>query len=187
MVKRVIVASLLGTLVLIIWMFLSNGVFRFQARINMNELPAERQVYALLNEQIAQPGRYICNPQLSDLGRFPADEPVYSILCSGVGHESAGRLLLLDLAIFLVTLALATALLAQSSPRVLASYPRRLLFFVSIGVLLVLTAEVSDFGIGGYPLTDALLLALVHLLGWVLVGLVVAGIIKPPRTDTAGA
>ena len=187
MVKRVIVAGLLGGIVLIVWTFVINSVFHFQARIDMNELPAERQVYDLLNEQIAEPGRYICNPKLSDVGRFPEDEPVYSIFYSGVGHESAGQLLLLELAIFLATPIIAAALLAQSSPRVLASYPRKLLFFVSIGVLLALAGEVSDFGIGGYPLAEALLLALARLAAWTMVGLVVAGIIKPTRTDTASA
>jgi hypothetical protein len=187
MVKRVMVAGLLGGIVLIVWTLVINGVLGLQARIDMNELPAERQVYDLLNEQIAEPGRYICNPQFTEERRFPEDEPVYSILCSGVGHESAGKLMLLGLAIFLATPTIAAALLAQSSPRVLASYPRKVLFFVSLGVLLALAGKVSDFGIGGYPLTEALLLALAQLVAWTVAGLVVAWIIKPPGTDAAGA
>lgn len=178
--RKIIFAGLLGAVVLIVWTFVINGVLGFQARIDMRPIAAEREVYEALTTHIVEPGRYICNPQLTPERRFPDEDPVYSVLYSGLGHGSAGGLTLVGLVIFLLAPMIATFLLGQASNRVLSSYSRKLLFFVAIGVLIALIADLSRFGIGGYPLRDAFLLALNRIVAWTLIGLIVAWRVRSP-------
>jgi uncharacterized membrane protein (DUF485 family) len=53
--KNVVSAGLLGGVVLIVWTFVINGLFGFQARIDMRQLPAEQVVYEALQEHVDTP------------------------------------------------------------------------------------------------------------------------------------
>ncbi|MFG0253028.1 MAG: hypothetical protein ACF8NJ_09170 [Phycisphaerales bacterium JB038] len=189
--RRIVLAGLLGGLVLLVWTFVVNGLLGFQARLDMKQLPEERQVYELLREQVTEPGRYVCNPAVTAERRFPDHEPAFSILYGGVGHEAAGRHMLFGLVIFLAMPILAAWLLGHASERLLRSYPRKLCFFVGLGLLLAVLADLGRFGIAAYPLGDALQLAAARLLSWTLVGAVVAALVRPSaapaRADVAGA
>jgi len=185
MFKKVLIAGLLGGIVLIAWTFVVNGLFGLNARINMKQIEAEREVYDVLKKQIVAPGRYICNPELTSEGRFPEGEPVFSILYGGVGHEIAGRFAIVGFILFFLAPILAAWMLSHASTRVLSSYPRKVLFFVMIGLLFALFGDLTDFGIGGYPARDAIILAVHHIVVWTLVGLVISWRIKPERTDPA--
>jgi hypothetical protein len=178
-VKKVIGAGLLGGVVLMVWMFVVNGVLGFQSRIDMKKIPAERQVYETLKEHIVDPGRYILNPGLSSDGRFPSKEPVFSVLYSGMGHESAGGLMLVGLAVFFLAPMIGAWMLSLTSERVKSSYTRKVLFFVAIGLLFALFSDLMSFGIGNYPIKDAVAHAVNHIIVWTLVGLVVAWRIRP--------
>jgi hypothetical protein len=186
MMKKAISAGVLGAVVLVVWTFVVNGVLGFQAGIDMKRIAAERQVYETLKEHIIDPGRYICNPELTSEGRFPEGEPVFSILYGGVGHESAGGLMLVGFVAFLFAPIIGSWLLSQTSERVLSSYPRKVLFFFAIGLLFAIFGDLRNFGIGGYPATDAMILAIYHIIVWTLVGLVVAWRLKPERASAAG-
>lgn len=177
--RRIIVAGLWGALVLILWTFVVNGILRFRASIDMNRLSDERQVYAVLKEHILEPGRYVCNPAVTSEGVYPDGEPVFSISYGGLGHESAGMLMLIGLLSFLLAPTIGAWMLSQTSESTLSSYPRKVLFFVGIGVLFAIFTDLADFGIGGYPLQDAALLAANHIVIWSLMGLVIAWRIKP--------
>ena len=179
MLRKVIVSGLLGGLVLFGWTFVVNGIFGFRNSIDMTQIPAERQVYEVLQQSIAEPGRYIVNPELTSQGTFPGEEPVFSVHHSGMGHESAGRLMLLQLALFFIAPTIGAWLLSVTSGRVLASYPRRVLIFVAVGPLLAVYGALQNCGIDSYPLGDALMLAGRDILSWTLVGLVVAWQMQP--------
>ncbi len=179
MLKRVIPAGLLGWVVLMVWVFVVNGMFGFRRSIDMNRVAGEKQVYALLKEKIVEPGRYIFNPEVSRERGFPGEEPVYSVHYSGMGHGTAGMMMLIDLLIGIVSVTLAAWMLSVTSARILSSYPRKVLFFAAIGLLFALFGDLTRFGIGGYSLKPALLLALNSVVAWTLVGLVVAWRIKP--------
>ncbi len=56
MAKRVIIAGLLGGVVLIAWTFAVNGLLGFKSSMDMNRIPAERQVYEVLKTSITEPG-----------------------------------------------------------------------------------------------------------------------------------
>lgn len=186
MLRKVLVAGLLGGLVLIVWAFVVNGLFGFQARIDMKRLPAEREVYEALKANVPAPGRYTCNPALTSDGRFPDGEPVFGVLYGGVGHEDAGREMWIGLVLFLAAPLIGAWLLSQASPRVLSSYTRKVLFFAAIGVIVALVADLTRFGIGSYPAGDAALIALNRVVVWTLAGLVVASLIKPARAGAPG-
>ena len=178
--KNVMGAGLLGGVVLILWTFVANGLFGFQSRIDMRQLPAEPQVYETLKENVRTPGRYAVNPQLTAEGRFPEDQPVFSVLYGGMGHEAAGSLMLLGLVLFLLTPMIGAWMLTQTSTRVKSSFGRKVLFFTIYG-------DLTSYGIGGYALNGALAFAAYHIVTWTLVGLAVAWRIRPRHADQAAA
>jgi hypothetical protein len=181
--KKVITAGLLGALVLVCWTFLVNGIFGFQARIDMKTLPAERELHRILAGHVVEPGRYIVNPALTDEGRFPPGEPVYSVLYGGMGHEAAGSMAVAGLAVFLLAPLTAVWLLSRASRETLSSYPRKVLFFSAIGLLVALLSDLTRFGIGSYPPGDALLFAAHDVVLWTLVGLVAAWRMGPVEAE----
>jgi hypothetical protein len=187
MPKKVLGAGLLGGVVLTVWMLVVDGLFGFQARIDMKQMRAERQVYETLREYIVEPGRYICNPALTSEGRFPPGEPVFGVVYGGVGHEAAGRQMLAGTVLFFLAPIVGAWMLSQTSARVVSSYPRKVLFFVAIGLLFALFADLRNFGIGSYPAKDAILLAINHVIVWTLAGLVVAWRVKPEHADSGSA
>jgi hypothetical protein len=185
MQKKVIISGLLGGVVLFAWTFVVNGILGFRSSIDMKQIPNERQVYEILKESIVEPGRYICNPAMSSSGSFPGEEPVFGIHFSGMGHGSAGKLMVWQLAVFLVAPTIGAWMLSVTSGWILASYPRKVLFFAAIGLLFAVYGALTDFRIDSYPPGDALMLAGRDVISWTLVGLVVAWRIEPePGTLT---
>jgi hypothetical protein len=179
MLKKVIVSGLLGGVILIAWAFVVNGILGFKSSVDMKPISDERQVYEILKANIVEPGRYICNPELSVSGSFPSEEPVFSIHYSGMGHESAGGLMLFQVVVFLLAPMIAAWMLSATSGRILASYPLKVLFFAAIGLIVAVYGDLVQFGIDSYRLGDALMLAAYDVVAWTLVGLVVAWQIKP--------
>lgn len=178
MLKRVIIPGLLGWIVLAVCTFIINGIFGFKASIDMKQIPNERQVYEVLKANITAPGRYTCNPEMTTSG-FPGNVPVYGIEYAGIGHESAGQESLLNAIAGLLAMILAAWMLSLTSARILSSYPCKVLFFVAIGLLIALYSNLPSYGIGGYPLGDALKLGAFTIFVWTLIGLVVAWRVKP--------
>ena len=187
MFKKVIVSGLLGFVVLFSWGFVVNGIFGFNKSINMKQIPDDRQVYETLKQSIVEPGRYIFNPELTPSEMFPDGEPVFSLHYSGMGHEAARKVMLIQVAIFLLAPTIAAWMLSQTTPPILASYPRKLLFFMAIGVLFALFGGLMNFGIDQYSLQDSLLIAASNILAWSLVGLVVAKYFHPGLNSISGS
>lgn len=185
MVKRIVVAGLLGGLVMIGWTFVINGILGFRVAIDMNRIDNERLVYEVLKHNITKPGRYIFNPEMTEAG-FPAGEPVYSVLYGGSGHEAAGMLALMMLPIAFIAPMIGAWMLSLTSRRVLSSYPRKVLFFAMIGLLIGLFGHLINLGIGGYPASSALMLFAHEIALWAVMGLVVAWQMKPVESAPAG-
>ena len=178
MVGKILAAGAAGGLALIILSFVANGVFGFRSRIDLNQIPEESRVYAVLKECIVVPGAYMCNPPLEPGRGFPPGQPVYSVRCSGMGHEAAGSLLLLDLAIALATATLAAWLLSLASTRVRRGYFTSVGFVALIGVVIAVFSDLPKTGIGGYPPASALLLSAYDIALWTLCGLVIAWLVR---------
>ena len=177
--KKVILSGLLGAVVLVVWTFLVNGVFGFGSGIERRPITAEQNVHETLSASLIEPGRYIANPELTASGTFPEGEPVFSIYYSGMGHESAGKVMLVQLAMFVIAPMVGAWMLSVSSPLILLSYRRRVLFFAAVGLLVAFYGGITNFGIDSYPPKDALMLALLDVITWTLVGLVVAWRMRP--------
>jgi hypothetical protein len=179
--KRVLLSGLVGFVVLALWTFVANGVFRFANRVEMNRVPDESSVHAMLKETVVEPGAYVVNPQPVEGVGFPAGEPAFGVLYAGFGHEAAGRMVFKDLGVGLVGTMLAAVLLSMASTGVLSRYWRRALFVALIGTLLAVFGDVAQFGIGGYPARSALLLAGNTIVSWTLMGLAMACAMGSPR------
>jgi hypothetical protein len=176
--KRILVAGAGGALVLILLSFVANGLFGFRSRIELNRIPEESRVYAVLKESIGAPGAYMCNPQPVQGGGFPAGEPVFSIRYSGMGHEAAGPLLLLDLAVALVASTIAAWLLSLASDRVLRRYWHSTGFIAGIGLVVAVFSDLPKGGIGGYPSRSVLLLSAYDIMAWTICGMAVAWLMR---------
>jgi len=185
MLKKVIIAAVLGTIILFVWTFVVNGIFRFQASIDMKQIDKEQQVYEVLKEHIVEPGRYIFNPELKREMVFPEGEPVFSVIYGGVGHEAAGTLMFLRLIAGFLGVFISAYMLSQTSVQVLTSYWRKVLFFITIGLLFAMFSDLPKFGIGGYPLKDVILLSLNSIIAWAIVGLVVAWKINSTQSSVS--
>jgi hypothetical protein len=176
---RVLSAGLAGAAVMVVTAFVVNGVFGFTARLELRPVPNEAAVYPLLKESLVEPGGYVANPPVVPGRGFPPNEPVFRIRYAGVGHEAAGRLQLLRLAVVLVATTLAAWIASMASGRVLASYARRLGFFVLMGLWLAVFADVPQHDIGLHPWRSAVALAAYDVALWALAGAVMAWRLRP--------
>jgi len=180
MTRKVITAGIVGGLTIIVWTILMNVVFGFRYRLEMKQIPDEATVYQVLKQNVVEPGRYLCNPPLNELHMFPENEPVFSVLYAGIGHEAAGPVsVFLDFLFAIVTATLCAWLLSLTSEKVLSGYLRRVSFVLVIGLLFAFFSDSKKYGIGNYPLNDALILALNNFVIMALVGLVISLFIKP--------
>ncbi|MBN2416326.1 hypothetical protein JXO52_10815 [bacterium] len=183
--EKIVLSTLFGGLTLVLWAFIVNGMLGFGSNLMMKQIANENTVYEVLRENIREPGRYVCNPPLNLLDRYPEGEPVFSISYSGFGHEAAGREMLIGMVLFFLAPGIAAWLLTRSGPEATAGFGGRILFFAGIGLLIAFFADLAQAGIGGYPYGTALLLALNRILQWTAVGLVVARIMRPGPVQSA--
>ncbi|MBL8140757.1 MAG: hypothetical protein JNM38_06595 [Acidobacteria bacterium] len=184
MPTRVATAGTLGFLVFTAWTFLINGVYGFTARLSMHQVADEAAVHQVLAQHITAPGAYVVNPTLTGSHRFPDATPVFGVTYSGMGHDAAGRLMLVDLARELLVMLLAAGLVGAASSRVRARWTSRLAFVVAVGLVQVLASDLARIGIGGWPTATALAMAGFHLVGWLLAAFTIAAVIGP-RQRTA--
>ncbi len=79
---------------------------------------------------------------------------------------------------------LAAWMLSRTSTDYRSSFGRRIVFFTVVGILFAVSIDLDSFGIGGRPMSDALVLGLHRVLMWTFVGVAAAWFMKP---DTASA
>ena len=178
--KRVLLAGLLGGVVMIVWLIVVDAFLGFGRSIDMNQLPEERTVYAFLVEHVKEPGRYVLNPEVLPDQRFPGDDPIFGLHYTGLGHDDAGQEMLIGLVVMLLSPIAGAWLLANSSPRTLSRYSRRVAFFAIIGVVVALMGVGARFGLASYSLGDASAWGIHDLGAWVCAGLLVSRFVRPP-------
>ncbi|MCG6956647.1 MAG: hypothetical protein LJF04_11725 [Gemmatimonadetes bacterium] len=185
--KRVLLAGLLGGLTMMVWLVVVDGLFGVKRDIEMNELRDERTVYSFLVAHITEPGRYVVNPEVVPEQGFPGHDPIFAVHYTGLGHADAGKEMLAGLLVALLSCTLGAGLLAHASVRVRSRFATRLGFFTGIGLVAALLLLGARFGLASYSMGDALALATHDLAAWVLMGLVVAGLVKPVAEEVATA
>ncbi len=185
MSTRILLSGTLGGLAQLVWFSLVNIVFQFTLRTQMTPVPSERTVHDLLTGLHLAPGTYLVNPALVN-GQFPVGAPVFSIRYAGFGHEAAGLMMLVQLAVWIVAGVLAAWLLSNAAPRILARHWKRVGYVTAFGVMTIVIAIVPQWGIGGLPAGLMSLIALNQLVGWLACAIVVARLVGKP-TAVAGA
>lgn len=180
MLRRVLLSGILGFVVILAWTFVANAIFGLRARVELNRLQDERRVYDVLKGSVTVPGVYVVNPAQAEDGRFPAGEPVFSVVYTGFSHDAAARTFWTELAIGLVSALLVAALLSLASPPLLARYVFRVLFIACLGLFLGVAGDLTR----GYPLASAALLGANTVISWTLAGLVMAGLLRPQQAAT---
>ena len=178
--RKIVGAGLAGGVVMLIVAFVVNGLFGLSARLELGRIPNESAVYQVLKENVVEPGGYSCNPPAVPERGYPPNEPVFGIRTSGVGHEAAGRLMGLRLLVTFLSTTLAAWLLSRASTAVLASYGARLGFFVAIGLLFAMFADLPRHDIGGLPWTSAVTFAVFDVVLWTAAGTAMARVMRPP-------
>jgi hypothetical protein len=182
-VRGVLIGGLLGGLMMIAWFVVADGILGLKSSIDMKTLPNEREVYAYLNENITEPGRYVCNPEILPEQRFPGEAPIFGVNYTGLGHDDAWQEMVLGLLVAVLAPLTGACLLRNASTRVLSQYGSRLVFFATIGIAVVLLVVLARFGLAAYSLSDAVMLGLHDLAGWVLAGVLVAWKVTPGRVS----
>lgn len=179
--KKVLIGGLLGGVVLIAWLVVVDGMLGFKRSIEMNRLANERTVYEFLSEQVTEPGRFVCNPEVTPGQRFPGDAPIFAVHYTGLGHDDAGQEVVLGLVVVLVAPILGAWLLWNASRRVLSRYGSRVLFLAIIGIVVTLFGILTRFGLASYSLGDAVTLGVHDFAAWFLAGLAVAWRVSPDK------
>ena len=177
--KRIVFAGLIGGSVFLLWFIIVDAILGFKRSIEMNQLANELSVYKFLSENVTEPGRYVCNPEILPEQEFPGEDPIFVVQYSGLGHDDSGQEILVGFIIMFLAPLLGAWILTNASNRVLSTYGYRLLFFTGIGTVMSLFGIMTRFSIGGYPLGDTLALTLHDLLAWILAGIVISWFIKP--------
>lgn len=177
-VRRTLIGGLLGGIVMIAWFVVADAALGLKRSVDMKTLPNERIVYAFLAENIVEPGRYVCNPELLPEQRFPGDAPIFAVDFSGLDHDDAGQEMFLGLAVALLACIAGAWLLANSSRRILSRYGSRVLFLAMIGLVVAVLSMAARFGISAYSFGDALALAGHDFAAWVVAGLAVARVVR---------
>ncbi len=178
--RRVMLAGLLGGLVMMSWLIVVDGLLGLRRGIDTHQLQDEREVYDFLAEHVTEPGRYVLNPEVVQGQGFPGEEPIYAVHYTGLGHADAGQEVLAGLVITFLTCAAGAWLLVNASARVQSAYGTRVAFFAVIGLVSALMGLGARFGLASYPMSSSLALAGHDLAAWVLVGMVVAMVVRPP-------
>ena len=188
MTRRILNAGVMGGIMLIVWTFVINVLFGFRPNIDLKKVPNESEVYEMLKNNIAETGKYVCNPPVSPGMPFPDNEPVFGIHYSGIGHGSAGLIMVIQLFIFVLSPLLATWLLSMACEDILNRYWKKVLFFTIIGIIIALFGDLAQFDIGKYSFSDVTKMAVQDVIAWTLIGLVAAWQLKPAEAksnDTA--
>jgi hypothetical protein len=192
MKKEVLAAGLLGGVVMLVWLFVTNAVLPFKSNLIHQALPLANQleVHEALRDNITESGTYNI-PYLSREAeaQFPdyGNQPVYSITYEGYTHGggSGGSTMssfpVVIMAVFIPPL-IAAWMLSVASPAILAKYTRRFLFVAVLGVIVALYDDVLQMAFGPQPKDYLTFLALNNLIAWTLTGLVIARRIRPVKT-----
>jgi hypothetical protein len=186
MTRSVLVAGLLGGLVIFVWLFVSQAILPIRSGYVLNTVPDQMEVHRVLKEKIAEPGIYVV-PYLSpeEEAATPGyrDEPIFQIAYHGETHGSVAGPLQPALLAMLLGPWLAAWLLSMTSPAILASYARRVLFVALLGVFLVVVGVWLPTLYDARPAGLTVFYVVNGILTWILAGLVIAWRVGAPARD----
>jgi len=199
MAKRVLLAGIIGGIILFLWGGLYHDVLPF-GLIGLKDLPNDQAIIAAMKPSIPQAGMYLfpatgLSPDASRAERAAKMKEVDAKAASGpqgvliyrpVGVPLSPKMLATEASTNIIQALLVAFVLAQFGLRRFAS--RLGLAFV-IGIIASITTNISLWNWYGFP-TPWIMNQITYLiLGYFLLGIVVAAIVKAsaPRAVAAGA
>ncbi len=199
MAKRIMLGGVLGGIALFIWQSISHLALPL-GEVGISRIGNEGAVVSALRANVQQPGFYFFpaaeeKPGMSKDEKREAmrkSEEKYRAGPNGIliyqpqgGEAFTPKQLLSQLGFDIAALFVGAWLLAQASG--LAGYGARVLFVTVLGLLPTLVVNLPYWNWYGFP-TDYTLAQLAdHLIGFLVAGLVTAGVIKPGPDERGGA
>ena len=192
MMKRVLLAGLLGGLVIFVWGSLSHMVLGL-GEIGVKGMPNEDAVLAALHTSVPEPGFYFFpsmglspnSPREQRMAVMAEIEKKASTGPSGIvvfhpnnGVTFSAPRLMTELALNVAQALLAAILLAWATG--LGTYVSRVLFVATAGLLASLSTNVQYWNWYGFPSDYTAAYIANELVAFVVCGLVVAAIVKLP-------
>jgi hypothetical protein len=177
MAKKILLGGILGGLALFMWGGLSHMALGL-GNVGMQNI--QRPVYDSMKASIAQAGFYFL-PE-SDMKGTIKDEykggPVGILIYkpTGAGAPMTGQLI--NEAILNVIQALIAAYLLSLATK-LVRYPQRVGFVFTLGILSAIATNIEYWNWYGFPASYTMAAIVDKLIGFMVVGLIVAAFVKP--------
>jgi hypothetical protein len=189
MTKRVLLAGILGGVALFFWGGLSHMVFGLGS-VGIQNMPQPQSVMQAMQASITQPGFYFF-PAMDSSGQVPADQmngPNGILIYHPTGTMKMMPGQLLTECILDIVIALIAAYLLSLVPG-LGGYLARVGFVVLLGVLAAVMINIQYWNWYHFPTNYTLATIADKVIGFVVVGLVAAAIVKPAaaRLETASS
>ena len=188
MLKKIILASILGGLAAFLWGFLSWNVFSWHMT-TMKSIRNESAVVTQLTEEIATTGVYMFpgiprdqNPVAQNAyGEKIRRGPIGYIFYTYPGVDPMPQDFLLGFLLFCLSAFIASTMLSLASETI-RSYSTRVFFVTLLGIFTALSSHLHSWNWLHYPTEYSITNALDVIATWLIAGLVIAAIIKPKIT-----
>jgi len=180
MAKRILLAGVLGGLALFLWGGLSHMVLGL-GNVGIQNLPQQQPVMDALKAAVPQSGFYFF-PQVDAAGKVAPEKAggPYGIMIyhsAGAGGIMTGQLV--NECILNIVLALFAAYLLSLASG-LTGYVSRVGFVTLLGLTVGLMTHVQYWNWYGFPLSYTVTSIAIAVIGFLIVGLIAAAIVKAP-------
>jgi hypothetical protein len=180
MAKRILLAGVLGGLALFCWGGLSHMVLGLGS-VGIQYLPQPQPVMDTLKASVPQSGFYFF-PQMDGAGKVPPDKAggPYGIMIyhsAGAGGSMGGQLA--NECLLNIVLAIFAAYLLSLAPG-LNGYVARVGFVTLLGVVVGSMVNLEYWIWYGFPLSYTVAAIAEVVVGFLIVGLIAAALVKPP-------
>jgi len=179
MAKRILLAGILGGIALFFWGGLSHMVLGLGGA-GIQNLPQQQPVMDAMKAAIPQAGFYFF-PHVDAAGKIPAEQangPHGILIYHPTGATTMMTGQLVNECILNIVQALMAAFLLSLIPG-LGGYASRVGFVLLIGLLAGITTNIEYWNWYGFPATYTAGIVADKLIGFLVVGLVVAALVKP--------
>jgi hypothetical protein len=198
--KRVIISGIVAGIALFAWGTLSHVVLPL-GEVGIKELPNEQAVLSSMQASIHGNGLYLfpgsgLGPEATRAQRMAAMDEIQKRAASGpngilVFHSGGGGLtggrLVNEFILNLVQALLAAILLSWAWPAVAHSYSSRVAFVTLVGIFEALGTNVQYWNWYGFPANYTLAYIVNQVIGFFVVGLVVAAILRKQPVPVGAA
>lgn len=197
MAKRVLIAGIVSGVLLFLWGGLYHNFLSF-GEIGLKELPNEQALMTFTKANIPEPGMYLFPTtglpsnashaermaKMEEVNKKAASGPQGVLIYRPVGEALSSRMLVTECVTNIIQGLLVAFLVAQAGVRRFAS--RVGLAFV-IGLVAAITTNVSLWNWYGFPSSWVISNIVFLAIGYFIMGLVTAAIVKASAPKTAAA